>query len=325
MRIVLVAALAMMLLAAGACSRPLAHARTETFQAPMPAENAARERRENPRCNVALGGLAAGVGHICNGQETEGATMAAVGAAELATGITVGLREGWDHPGAGLPLLAYSDLWAYSQFDLRLDRDRAARKRFTPQDSFSDLVAAPFNIQVMKRLDVALGILGMLAAGIGVSLAVDESIDRDAIGDDPNLFGKTVDGRIGYPVGLGIGAGFFTHVALAEEVVFRGWIQSSWARSGETRGWIGASLVFGGVHAFNIFALPREQWRDYLLIGVPFITVLGGYMGAVYRRSDYNLATGVALHFWYDFLLSATFFALDPQRSPLSARVGWQF
>lgn len=312
-------------LAVAGCSRPLAHARTERFQPPMPAEVAASERAASPRCNLALAGLAPGVGQICNGQEPEGIAMAALGAAELATGITVGLTEGWDHPGAALPLLAYSDLWAYSLFDLRLDQDRAARARFTPQDTFGDLVAAPFNIQVLKRADVALGILGMLAAGIGISLAVDENLDRDAIGDDPNLFGKTIDGRVGYPIGLGIGAGFFEHVAIAEEVIFRGWLQSRWARSGETRGWVGASLVFGGVHAFNIFALPREQWRDYLLIGVPFITALGGYMGAVYRRSDYNLATAVALHFWYDFLLSATFFVLDPQQSPLSARVRWQF
>jgi hypothetical protein len=27
------------------------------------------------------------------------------------------------------------------------------------------------------------------------------------------------------------------------------------------------------------------------------------------------------VHFWYDLLLSATFFAVDPQSSPLSAKV----
>ncbi len=321
---------ALIALALAGCSRPLARARTERFEPTLPAERAAAQRLAEPRCDTRLGGLAPGVGQICNGQEEEGAVLAAVGASELATGITVAAEKGIDHPGAAVPLLAYSDLWVYSSVALRFDRDRAAERMYVPADSTADLAVAPFNIQVLKRPDVFLGIVGMLAAGIGVSLAVDESIDssswRNAAGGDPNLFGKTIDRRIGYPIGLGIGAGLFIQVAMAEESVFRGWAQSGLARAhGETWGWVEATALFGAAHLFNVVSLPSDQRLRYVTVGVPFITALGGYMGWVYRRSGYSLATSVALHFWYDFALSATFFVLDPQHSPLSAGLRWSF
>lgn len=313
-------------LALTGCSRPLARARTERFEPTTPAERAAAERLAEPRCDTRLGGLAPGVGQICNGQEREGATLAAVGASELATGITVATQKGLDHPGAAIPLLAYSDLWVYSSVALRFDRDRAAERMYVPADSTADLAVAPFNIQVLKRPEVFLGIAGMLAAGIGVSLAVDESVDRNAAGGDPNLFGRTVDRRIGYPAGFGVGAALFTQVAMAEESIFRGWAQSGLARAhGETWGWVEATALFGAAHVFNIVSLPADQQLRYLTVGVPFITALGGYMGWVYRRSRYSLATSVALHFWYDFAISATFFVLDPQHSPLSAGLRWSF
>jgi membrane protease YdiL (CAAX protease family) len=308
------------------CSRPLAQARTEKFQPPMPAEQSARARLSDPVCNPRLGSLFPGGAQICTGEPRTGAAIAAVAAAELTTGISVAVAEDADHPGALLPLLGFSDLWVYSAADFKIEQDLARELRFAPQDSAADLVAAPFNWQVMKRPDVVGGLVAILAAGIGVSLLVDEEIDRDNAGTDPNLFGRTFDRRIGYPLGYAAEATLFYQVAMAEEAAFRGWVQSSLARRhGETAGWIEGSLIFGAVHAPNIFFMPQDQWRDYLLIGVPFITALGSYIGWVYKRSGYSLAPAAALHFWYDFLLSATFFTLDPDGSPLSANLTWRF
>ena len=55
------------------------------------------------------------------------------------------------------------------------------------------------------------------------------------------------------------------------------------------------------------------------------ITALGGYLGWVTMVNDFSLSEAVALHFWYDFLLSATFFALDPDDSLVSARIAVPF
>jgi membrane protease YdiL (CAAX protease family) len=149
-----------------------------------------------------------------------------------------------------------------------------------------------------------------------------DDVRTDRAGQDPTIFGHDIDGRVGYPLAFGIGSALFSHVAVAEETVFRGYIQSTLARSfGETAGWLVGSVIFGATHALNALLLPPEQRAKYLYIGVPVITLTGTWLGYAYKSSGYSLAPSVAVHFWYDLLLSATFFVLDPKGSPLAARV----
>jgi len=224
-----------------------------------------------------------------------------------------------------LPLVALQDLWVYGLADTSIDRSLAAYNLYAPQDSMFELAVAPFNWEVVKRTDVWAGTLGMLALGIGVSALVDEELASN-FGDDANLFGEMFSPQTGYPIAGAAYAGLFTHVAIAEEALFRGMLQSSMARrSGETRGWIYSALLFGGAHSFNAIGLEGNERRDYLLYGVPFITTVGSYLGLSYRWNDYSLAPPVAIHFWYDFLLSASFFAMDPENSTLAAKVAIPF
>ncbi len=51
---------------------------------------------------------------------------------------------------------------------------------------------------------------------------------------------------------------------------------------------------------------------------MPFITLLGSYLGLAYRYSGYSLGPPIAIHFWYDFLLEAYSFLGDPKHSPLA-------
>ena len=309
-------------LVCGAC-RPVLPARRSTLEPASPEELAAAVRVQRPRCSLGLGYLFPGLGSLCLGKTGQGAAIAALAAAELTTTIVVARREplGLEHPGAFVPFLAFQDLWVAGVAEVSIERALAERALYAPRDQVSDLVLAPFNGNVLRRPAVWLGTLGLLGAGIVASLAVDESSSTERLGDDPNLFGQRIDRRAGYPLGLGVMGGLFSHVALAEESLFRGVLQSGWARSlGETGGWIGGSLVFGAVHAANALFLPEDERAAYLMFGVPFITAVG-YLGWVYRDSGYALAPPVALHFWYDFLLSATFFVLDPEHSLLSASV----
>jgi len=316
------AVLALVVTAVPGCLRPVPRARTERFEAPSPAELEAADRVRRRSCSGSWGLLFPGLGHACSHRPGEAAALGGLAAAEAGTAIVVGREHGIEHPGAAVPLIGLQDLWLIGSLDPMRDDQLAAGLRFTPPDRLGDLAVAPFNLEVLRRPEVWAGLAVMLAAGIGVTIAADGKPDSSRAGDDPNLFGSTVDRRWGYPAAGGIGVGLFGQVAVAEELTFRGWAQSGMARSqGETRGWLSASLLFGAVHAFNIFAMPAEDRRDYLLYGVPFITGLGTYLGWVYRHDGYSLAPSVAIHFWYDFLLSATFFAIDPQSSPLSAGV----
>lgn len=322
------AVIALVFVTAVGCSRPLRRARTSKTQAITPAEIEAQITTASPRCSRALGLLFPGLAHFCMRRNGAAAALAAAGIAELGTMIAVlnARDEGLSHPGAALPLIAFQDLWAFGYVEPIIQQQLARKTLYAPPDSIADMLAAPFNIQVLKRPEVWLGIVGTLAAGIGVSLLVDESANTDNVGNDPNLFGRTLDRRLGYPLAGATFGALFSHVAVAEELIFRGSVQSGLARSrGETTGWVLASLLFGGFHAFNVFALPEEDQTAYLAVGLPFITAIGGYLGWIYRHNDYSLGPPIAVHFWYDFLLSATFFALNPESSPLSANIRLRF
>jgi membrane protease YdiL (CAAX protease family) len=246
--------------------------------------------------------------------------------AELGAAVTGALTNGLGSPAAGVPLIALGDLMTLSIFDVGLENQRAARLPYVPQESLGELARAPFSSEVLSRPAVWAGILGSLAAGILVSAVVDRGIDTTNAGKRPILFGREMNSALGYPLAGAIGVGLFEHVAIAEEMAFRGGVQSAFARSsGETRGWIYASLVFGAIHGSNILFLDRGQRFTYLVVGVPFITLLGSYLGLAYRWSGYSLAPSVAIHFWYDLLIEAAGFVADPKNSPLAVSWGMPF
>ena len=210
--------------------------------------------------------------------------------------------------------------------DAVLESQRAAHYRFVPQESLGELARAPFSADVLSRPAVWAGIAGTLAAGVLVSRVLDGPVDTQNFGKRPVLFGRQMNSAVGYPIAGAIGIGLFEHVALAEETAFRGLLQSGWARSaGETRGWIYGSLAFGLVHASNILFMDPSQRLTYLAVGVPFITLLGSYLGLAYRESGYSLAPSVAIHFWYDFLIESYGFLADPKHSPLALSWGMPF
>ena len=235
-------------------------------------------------------------------------------------------QSGFGSPAAAVPLLAFGDLLTAGVMDAVLESQRAAQLRFVPQESLTELARAPFSTEVLSRPMVWGGIVGTLAAGLAVSRLLDGPVDTSRLGRRPVLFGHTLNSAAGYPLAGAIGVGLFEHVAIAEESAFRGLLQSGWARSqGETRGWIYGSLAFGLIHSTNIVFLDPSQRLKYLAVGVPFITVLGSYLGLAYRHSDYSLAPPVAIHFWYDFLIEAYGFFTDPKNSPLALWWGMPF
>ena len=162
----------------------------------------------------------------------------------------------------------------------------------------------------------------VLALGLAYTEVFEGGLSTRHLFERPNLFGRTVNTLPGMLAGGGIGVGLFTHVALAEELAFRGLVQSGFTRSkGEEQGMVLGALVFGLFHSTNALFLPADQRVDYLVKAVPFITLVGGYLSYVYAKSGYSLSPSIAVHFWYDFLIEAASFAMDPKNSPLSMRI----
>jgi membrane protease YdiL (CAAX protease family) len=310
-----------------ACAPVLHQARLSDGEPPSEREDQARETLQtHPDCRSRLGVLLPGYFQLCRGHTADGALLAGFGVAELSGAIAGSIGSGVSSNAAGVPLLALGDLLTLSVMDAALENQRALKLKYVPQENLSELARAPFSFEVLKRPAVWGGILGTLAAGLLVSRLVDGPITTQGFGKRPVLFGHDVNSALGYPAAAAIGGVVFEHVALAEESTFRGLLQSTWARSyGEDRGFVYASLAFGAIHASNIFFMDSSERLNYLAAGVPFITVLGSYLGLVYRSSGYSLGPSVAIHFWYDLLVEAISFAGDPKNSPLALSWGTPF
>lgn len=52
------------------------------------------------------------------------------------------------------------------------------------------------------------------------------------------------------------------------------------------------------------------------------IAAIGAGLGLAYIRTGYKLETSVAMHFWYDFLLSTAAFVVDPEHQPFVVQYG---
>lgn len=193
-----------------------------------------------------------------------------------------------------------------------------------PQDTLGELVIAPWNLRVLSQPDVWVEILGATAVGIGVSLLVDERFDTSHLGEKANLFGHSFGRLSGYSLAGGIGVGLFEHVAIAEETLFRGMVQSRLARSlGETQGWLWGSLIFGGTHALNALFLPPDQRATYLAVGVPFITVLGSGLGHLGSHDAWDEYQREFRAYWIEGKgagLAEDQMSTAPPRGPRSAR-----
>jgi membrane protease YdiL (CAAX protease family) len=330
-------ALALTLATLGAsCVREVKVARTSASEPVSEAELDSQERLAHKRCGFgwAFVPVVLGLGQYCHRKDGEAAALAIAGAIELGTAVAVARRqydpnneESLNHPGVGIPLVAWQDAYVAGLSDAFIDRARAEHLLYAPTDSLVDLVAAPFNWEVMKRPKVWLGLAGVLAVGIVASLAVEPTnVAEPPRSERVNLFGRDFSQGVGYPLGTLAGIGLFTHVATAEELLFRGVLQSALPRRiGETPGWLLSSVIFGVAHAGNAAGLPPEERKAYLMIGLPVITAAGSYLGYLYKDSGYSLAPPTAVHFWYDLLLTSTFFAIDPKNSPFAAKLRFRF
>jgi membrane protease YdiL (CAAX protease family) len=296
-------------------------------QAPTEIEAQAAQRLDTASCSPAWSWLMPGLGQLCMGKTGEGAALSALAVTEI--GAAIALANA-DLPGTSdsgfspqtLPLVGLQNLWFYSVADIYLEEDRAEQLPFTPQDTLGELVAAPFNLEVLESPDVWGGILATTAAAFAFSALMSSSTDTptgEPISDQtPQYFGQEMPAGAAYPLAFATGTALFSHVAIGEEAVFRGIVQSSLARNqGEWAGWAWSSLIFGAIHIPNATVMPAGQRQDYLLYSVPFITAVGSYLGLSYKWSGYSLSHPVAVHFWYDFLLSAAQYAVSPGDSPI--------
>jgi len=281
------------------------------------------------RPGVAAGlALIPGAGHFYLRNGAEGVaylgtfTALVVGGVAAASGGSVTLDGMATEPGqpVGLvALIAAQNLWTYSIFDAYRDarvlRGDQGYKHSITRENIGELASAPFRPSVLASPWVWGGVPLTLGAGVLFTYIVTpDAFDEPSIFDvkEVNFLGRRMSPGKGYAAGLGYFATLFVPVGVGEEALFRGLIQTELdERFGTWGGLALSSIIFGGVHVLNFAQDPATAAK-----AVPFITIVGSALGLAYIANDYKLSTGVAMHFWYDFLLSASAFAIDPQHQP---------
>ncbi|MDH4121645.1 MAG: CPBP family glutamic-type intramembrane protease [Deltaproteobacteria bacterium] len=172
----------------------------------------------------------------------------------------------------------------YSAYDAyRTARLRVRNEGYNtpaPRESLQDLVRAPFRWEYLSRPTTFLMFIGPLYV-----LANPPAPNRYLTRLDPPL--TRDEARAGY-------FGEMMMVSVGEEAFFRGVLNNGFSDSmGENMGLVMSSAVFGAVHAGN----PQQATA-----GQAFL--FGLYLGWLQQNNNYDIGEGVAIHFWWNVLVS---------------------
>jgi membrane protease YdiL (CAAX protease family) len=305
--------------------------------------------RKSPRVAAGLSLVCPGCGHFYLRQPGKAAALLGSAAATLGGGLALALPSLEQSNEAGpLPrfkdargpiglqlLMAAQNIWLYGIFaayrDARALRADAGYRYPMSRESLTDLVSAPVRPRVLARPWFWAGLPILLGGALALGSLIDDGLitsDRRRLfdcGGGVRFLGRCFGKPAGYALGEAYYAALFLPVGVGEEAVFRGALQpglSEWF--GPWGGWATTSLLFGAAHIGN-FASGRPGEARAALVALPFITVTGSYLGLVSMKTGAQLETSVALHFWYDFLLSTAAFISDPDDQPFAVRIGMPF
>jgi membrane protease YdiL (CAAX protease family) len=294
---------------------------------------------KKPRVAAGLGILCPGCGHLYLQQHHPGfAYLGTTGAllvlgASLLANDSTSTRENPAEPLAIPLVFAAQNLWFYAAFDAyrdvrRLRGERGARVPIT-DESLVDLATAPFRPRVLSSRWV----WGVVPVSVGLAVGLSYLVEPGSFGSGrPSIFevdrvrflGRDLSRSCGFALGELYYGSVFVPVAVGEEAFFRGFVQSELTEAyGPWPGLVVGSLIFGAVHVLN-FLGPEGDASD-ALFAVPFITAVGSTLGLAYMKTDWRLETSVAMHFWYNFLLSTVAFVVDPTNQPFTVRVTLPF
>jgi len=280
----------------------------------------APEKRVMP---ALLWSLLPGGGEFYLGNTGAGVSYAALTATFLVAGAEVQRRN--DELGikdeVNVPELIGEKVWEYSIFSTYRDAMaaqgvdlRAAHLDDTPT---STLLTAPFNPDYAFRWPVIAA--AVLGAADGAITSRDHQLRGIRDVDTAHMFGSTFNrdqASALYAVsdfGVSLGA------AAAEEGLFRGILQTELqGRWGQTGGLWAAAGTFGAAH----IVAPDGSFNPG---GVLFASAAGAGLGWLYNHDDNRLGTPIAAHFWYDFMVFAASWVVQPDNNGFGFKVDFRF
>jgi membrane protease YdiL (CAAX protease family) len=191
-----------------------------------------------------------------------------------------------------LDLQFYSSYSAYR--DARLSQYNEGYHTPMPNETLGDLALAPYSWKYLSRPTTYLVLILPLYAALAppskdqLVYQPDSSITRDEMAR-------------GFAVQ-------FEGVAIGEEAFFRGVLNNGLSSGfGDIWGLVGSSAAFGLAHT----GAPGQA--------TPLLaSAFGMYLGWLQQRNEYEIAQGVAIHFWWDFLISLGTLAKHDQNAQIT-------
>ncbi|HEX7926185.1 MAG TPA: CPBP family intramembrane glutamic endopeptidase [bacterium] len=178
---------------------------------------------------------------------------------------------------------ALTDLTFYSAFaayrDARQAISNTGYNTPAPRESLTDLAIAPYRWEYLQRPTTFIPLLVALYSA--VSPATD---DRYLYRPDRTITRNTLrNGAFVQSEMVGVG----------EEAFFRGFLNNGLSDSlGENWGLATSSLIFGLAHE----GIGSQA-------SIAQASLFGAYLGWLQQRNNYDIGEGVAIHFWWDFLV----------------------
>ncbi|MBN1670152.1 MAG: CPBP family intramembrane metalloprotease [Kiritimatiellae bacterium] len=162
----------------------------------------------------------------------------------------------------------------------------------------------------------------LVAAALGVAAAFRDAGDPDAGFADIaeiGIMGMDANREWGSAAYAAEAFGLSLAAGVSEEAVWRGLLQNELDRSfGARGGLVTTSILFGIAHIVDLDGDIRPERTV-----VP--TLAGLYLGTLFENEEHRLGPSIAAHFWYNFTLMTTAFALDPDANPLGVQVSFRF
>lgn len=190
-------------------------------------------------------------------------------------------------------------------------------------DSLKDLAKAPYDLKLITEPDFFLPLFSHLGGILTIMILLDEygesignfGMQRDTV----RVYNKKLPPLLGYPLGEAGMMLSFTAVAMGEEALFRGYIQSELEeRFGRKWGWITASTLFGAMH------LPKgDTTKEHLAAFLSTLT--GGLIMGHFYQENYSLRKPIAYHTWWNLLLGTLDLILNPEDSMISGSISLRF
>jgi hypothetical protein len=257
-----------------------------------------------------------GATHFYDGRTGMGIFFATLEVGGTAAGIVYNnkLKETSNSPYYNYPLYFGLNAMGVDKCDFvrnRLQYLKHYRSDFKYDDiSFNQLITAPF-----KSKNIFKPITGIFIALAATELYLESRNAEFSYRkvDKFRVINRYVDKNRAIPYYSLASMGMSWEAGVGEEYLFRNFILPVYDyRFGQKKGLLMSSALFGGMHAFNYLFVDKPNPRD-IISQVAFTSIMGWALGKSVQNNNYHIGPAIAAHTWYDFVLMAGSFIINPK------------